>query len=252
MFFLLYYSELWYILKTVNLFGGVVLHIDSISRGGLMEVEVRCNGKTMNFKSEVSDIVNNSILIAPIKVNEQTIGFSDICQVNFLYILEGKLHLWENVMIRLVRYDGGIYHKIDIIGDGKPFNRRDSFRMYVGEDMPVYVNTASGPMALSVLVKDISETGVGFITKDDIDIDRTIRLKLKDNNTIISLSGVIVRKEFLANLGSFLYGCRFNEKNDKLGKYIAKKQAEVLRNKTASIPLHKDLGTKKPAEVIRK
>jgi hypothetical protein len=207
------------------------LHIDSIAKGGLMEVEVRCNGKTVTFKSEVAHIVNSSILIAPIKVNEQTIGFSESCQINFLYVSEGKLFLWERANVKLVKYDGVIYHKIDIFGDGKPFNRRDSYRMFIGEDMPVYVNTASGPTALSVLIKDLSETGVGFIAKEDIDIDRTIRLKLKDNNMILNLSGIIVRKEFLNNLGSYLYGCRFNEKNDKLSKFIAKKQGEALRKK---------------------
>lgn len=224
------------------------MHVDSIAKGGLMEVEVRCSGKTVNFKSEVAYNVNSSILIAPIKVNEQTIGFSDNCQVNFLYVYEGKLYLWENAAVKLVKYDGAVYHKIDIFGDGKPFNRRDSYRMYVGEDMPVYVNTASGPSALSVLVKDISETGVGFITKEDIDVDRTIRLKLKDNNSILNLSGIIVRKEFLSNLGSFLYGCRFNEKNDKLSKYIAKKQGEALRkkNSTGNAPLPREIGSKSP------
>ena len=227
--------------------------IDSIVKGGLMEVEVRCNGKTVTFKSEVAYIVNNSILIAPIKVNEQTVGFSESCQINFLYVSEGKLYLWERVNVKLVKYDGIIYHKIDIYGEGKPFNRRDSYRMYIGEDMPVYVNTASGPAALSVLIKDLSETGVGFIAKEEIDIERTIRLKIKDNNQILYLSGIIVRKEFLDNLGSYLYGCRFNEKNDKLSKYIAKKQGEALRKKNIGGNIYHTKETNlKYAEVLYK
>lgn len=216
------------------------MNIDSIKQGGLVELEVRINGKTMSFRSEISQIFNNSILVAPIKVNEQTIGFSDNCKINFLYVSEGKLYQWESAVITLVRYDGDIYHKIDITGEGKPFNRRASYRMYIGEDMPIYVNAATGPVALSVLVKDISETGVGFITAEDIDIDRTIRLKLKDNNTVINLSGVIVRKEYLENLGSFLYGSRFTEKNSKLGKFIASRQSDMLRKKNGlDTPLSK-------------
>ncbi len=223
------------------------MHIDEISKGGAMELEVRCNGRNMNFKSDIVLVKNNSVLINTIKVNEQTVGFSDKFQINFLYKSEGRLYLWDSATVKLVKYDGGVYHKIDLYGDGKPYNRRDAYRMYIGEDMPVYVNTASGPSALSVLVKDISETGVGFITKDDIDVDRTIRLKLKDNNTIISLSGVIVRKEFLNNLGSFLYGCKFNEKNNLLSKYIAKKQAEILKKKTLPVNSRdKQNKTKKP------
>jgi c-di-GMP-binding flagellar brake protein YcgR len=217
-----------------------------------MEIEVKCYGKTVNFKSEIALVKNNSVLIAPIKVDDQTIGFSENCQINFLYKLDGKLFIWENVPIKLVKYDGSIYHKIDIFGEGVPHNRRDAFRMYIGEDMPLYVNTATGPTALSVLVKDISDTGVGFITKEDMDVNRTIRLKLKDNKALISLSGIIVRKEFLSNLGAFHYGCKFNEKNNSLGKYIAKRQVELLRKKTNlySSPFSKEIPSKLKREEI--
>lgn len=231
-----------------NSCGGDNLRIDEIVKGAAVEIEVKCNGKTMNFRSDVILVKSNSVLITSIKVNEQTIGFSDKFQINFLYKSEGRLYVWENTAVKLVKYDGAVYHKIDLNGEGKPYNRRDSYRMYIGEDMPLYVNTASGPTALSVLVKDISESGVGFITNDDIDVERTIRLKLKDNNTIISLSGVIVRKEWLTNIGSYLYGCRFNEKNNLLGKYIAKRQNDILKKKTQA-PTSRDKLKIKKGEV---
>lgn len=210
------------------------MQIDEIPRGGNIELEVRYSGHTMSFRSDIIAIVNNSVLVNTIKVNDQTIGFSDKCQLNLIYKLDGKVFIWENVSVKLVKYNGNVCHKIDLFGEGKPYNRRNSYRMYIGEDMPLYINSASGPSAISVLVKDISETGVAFITKDEIDIDRTIRLRLKDNNNIISLSGVIVRKEFLHNLASYVYGCKFNEKNSNLGKFIAKKQGEQLKKKTTS------------------
>ncbi len=210
------------------------MQIDEITKGNSIELEVKYSGHTMSFRSNVLAVRNNSILIAPIKVNDQTIGFSEKCRLNFLYKTEGKVFIWTNVNVKLVKYEGEICHKIDLFAEGKPYNRRDSYRMYIGEDMPLYVNTASGPTALTVLVKDISETGVAFITKDEIDIDRTIKLRLKDNVTLISLSGVIVRREFLQNLNAYLYGCRFNEKNDKLGRYIAKRQGEQLRKKVST------------------
>lgn len=238
--------------KIRKTYGGVRLHIDDIAKGGAMEVEVRCNGKMMNFKGDIALINNHSIFISPIKVNDQTIGFSDNCTINFLYKSEGRLFIWERVSVKLIKYDGEVYHKIDLNGDGKAYNRRDSYRLYIGEDMPLYVNTASGPSALSVLVKDLSETGVGFISKDDLDVERTVRLKLKDNNTIISISGVIVRKEYLDRLGSYLYGCKFNEKNAHLGKYIAKKQGEHLKKKSTyySSPTSKNKAAKSNVEEL--
>lgn len=205
--------------------------IDDIPNGASIELDVRYIGSTMSFNSEVILVINNSILISPIIVNEQTIGFNDNCRVNLIVKIEGKVFLWDNVTVKLVKYDGIIYHKIDIFGEGKPYNRREAYRMYIGEDMPIYINTSSGPLSVSVLVKDLSETGVGFISKEDLDLDRTIRLRLKDSHSIISLSGIIVRKEYLPHLDSFLYGCKFNEKNNRLGNYIARKQGEALRKK---------------------
>lgn len=210
------------------------MQIDEIAVGGSIEIEVVLTGKAINFKSEVVFIKQYSILINSIKFNDQTVGFSDKYKINFLYKHEGKLYKWENVSIKLVRFDGGIYHKIDLAGEGRPYNRREYFRLYIGEEMPVYINTANGATALSVLVKDISESGVGFITKEDIDVDRTIRLKLKSENSVISLAGVIVRKEFLENIKANLYGCKFYEKNNALGKYIAKRQNELIKKRLSS------------------
>lgn len=225
------------------------MRIDEIAKGESVEIEVRGNGKTMNFRSEVALVIDNSVLINSIKVNDQTIGFSDKFQINFLYKTDGRLFIWNNVIVKLVKYDGVIYHMVELMGEGRPHNRRDSYRLYIGEEMPLYVNTANGPTALSVLVKDLSETGVGFITKDDLDVNRIVRLKIKDNNTIISLSGIIVRKEFLDHLGSYLYGCKFNEKNNRLGKYIAKRQNEQLKRKSATYVPNDKLRTKKIEEL---
>jgi len=215
------------------------LRIEEIPLGANIEIEVRFCGRSMSFNSEVVSLHNDSIFINPITVNERTIGFNDKCRINLIVKTDGKVFLWENVDVKLIRFDGNIYHKITMQGDGKPYNRREAYRMYIGEDMPIYINTASGPYLINVLVKDISETGVGFITKEDLDIDRMIRLKVKDFNNIIPLTGVIVRKEYLSHLDSYLYGCKFNEKSDKLGKFIARKQGELLRKRlnTYSSPI---------------
>jgi len=207
------------------------LLIDEIPVGASIEIEVRFNGRSMSFNSEVLFVHKDSVFINPIKVNDRTIGFNDKCRINLVVKIDGKVFLWENVDIKLVKYSNRIYHRIIVQGEGKPYNRREAYRMYIGEDMPIYINTASGPQLINVLVKDISETGVGFITKEDLDVDRMIRLKIKDFNHIMVLSGVIVRKEYLPHLDSFLYGCKFNERNYRLGRFIARKQGEHQRKK---------------------
>jgi len=207
------------------------LLIDEIPVGASIEIEVRFCGRSMSFNSEVQFKRENSIFINPITVNERTVGFNDKCRINLIVKANGKVFLWENVEVRLIRYDGNIYHRITLQGDGKPYNRREAYRMYIGEDMPIYINTPEGPNLINVLVKDISETGVGFITKEELDVERIIRLRLKDFNNVIYITGSIVRKEYLPHLDSYLYGCKFTEKNNHLGKFIARKQGEQLRKK---------------------
>jgi len=211
-----------------------LLQISEITVGGSVEIEVIMANKTINFKSKVAFIKNNTIFIESIKFNDRTVGFSDKFKLNFLYKKDEKLYKWEYASVKLIKYNGGIYHKVNIIGEGMPYNRRDYFRLYIGEEMPIFINSANGATALTVLVKDISESGVDFISKEDIDVNRTIRLKLKNNNTIINLNGIIVRREYNANLQSFVYGCKFYEKSNDLGKYIAKRQSEMIRKRLSS------------------
>lgn len=206
------------------------MQIENIPPDASIELDVSYNGHTMSFSSNIALIIDNTILITAIKANNQTIGFNDDCRINFIVKFDnGKVYKWNDVTVKLVKYEGVIYNKIDLQGDGTSYNRREAFRMYIGEDMPIYINSASGPISITVLIKDLSETGVSFITKEDLAIDRTIRLRIKDNHIIITISGIIVRKEFLPHLDSFLYGCKFIEKNQKLGKFIAKRQGEELR-----------------------
>ena len=70
--------------------------------------------------------------------------------------------------------------------------------------MTIYYNTASGPTQISVLVKDINNQGVGFITKEELDVNRMIRLKIKDQNVILDLTAYNTKGN-IYHLNSFLW-----------------------------------------------
>lgn len=216
------------------------MQIKDIPIGANIEIEVKYHGQCVNFYSDVVEIIEDSVLIKPIMVGEKTLGFSDSNQVNFIYIFEDKVYVWDHIEVILVKYNGSMYHKANLSGEGIPYNRRNSYRMYIGEDMPLHINTSRGSATINVLVKDVSETGVAFITEEELSVGRVFRLKLKDNNRLINLSGVIVRREYLENLGSFIYGCKFNEYNAVLGGYIARKQIEKLKNKNDQVTYNRN------------
>ena len=214
--------------------GGVNLLIGDIVIGDNIEVEVKIQGHTMSFTSQVVMIIDDILLISPIKSDDQTVGFSENCVVSVLYNLNGRIYRWKDIDLKLIKYDGLIYHSTVLEGKGQPYNRRNAYRLYLGMEMLLYYNSSQGPAAISVNVKDISELGVSFITNEELELNRRFHLSFRDGTTRLNLEGSIIRMEYMQHLGSYVYGCKFYDKNYLLSKYIARKQGEILRQKNTT------------------
>jgi hypothetical protein len=196
-----------------------------------MELEVKYSGNTINFKKEIVSVNGNTVMVSAFTINDQTLGFSEKCTINFYYQMEDKLFIWENVTVKLIKYNNKPYHRIELSGEGELFHHRGAYRLYIGEEMPMSINTPTGISTLTVLVKDISETGVGFVTEEEIDLSLVVHFKIQDGISNISLYGFVIRKEFQENIHSYIYGCKLHDINMQLSKYIAKRQNELLRMK---------------------
>ena len=204
------------------------MEIKDLEKDAVVELEVHINKKTLNFNCQTVMIKDNFILVPKIVVNNQTVGFSDNCTVNLIYIREGKATIWENVIVKLVNYKGKIHHKIDVLGPGKPLNRRGAYRVYIGLNGELTTSGPTGPDSFMVTVKDISETGCAFISDRELDIGRHIRIRFRDNVSV-ELNGKIIRSEFKDNLNASLYACELVGRHPRLGSYLAKKQSEKLK-----------------------
>jgi len=197
-----------------------------------VEIEVALNGKQTTLISSIEHKVGESLLLSPIKMNDKVIGFPPECSICLYYIESGKVYRWSNIAIKTVRYEGEIYHSVTINIDAEVLNRRGAFRVYIGERMPLTSFTANGPKKTEVLVKDISESGLAFLSEEEFTIGRTVRLQLKyGENHILQLTAQIVRVQDLENHRDKLYGCKFIERNNRLTGYLMKRQQERQRNK---------------------
>ena len=101
--------------------------------------------------------------------------------------------------------------------------------------MTITVFQSSGPQPFSVLVRDISETGFGFVSKEEYEVGRTIRLaiSLTDRKTLV-LSATIVRRDYNEEKNTYNYGCKFVEPNSYLSSYLMAKQRERQQGKTSA------------------
>ncbi|MBQ3027498.1 MAG: PilZ domain-containing protein [Lachnospiraceae bacterium] len=191
--------------------------------------------KSKDLATTVAEVHSEYVLLHPILVEGRTVGFGDSCTIDFLYLQDQVVYAWHSVSLPLVKIKGNTYYRVELNGEAKPYNRRGSFRVYVGETMAITVFQSSGPQNFNVLVRDISESGFGFVSKEEYEVSRTIRLAipLTDRKTLV-LSATIVRRDYHEEKGTYNYGCKFVEPNSYLSSYLMAKQRERQQGRTSA------------------
>lgn len=192
-----------------------------------VELEVTINGKTTTFLSSIKKISNNTVLLSPILINEKLVIFPPEYAISFIYGESDVLFYWKDISLKAVKHKNQIYYYVTL--DGKPeiWNRRNSFRIYIGEYMELISFGKEGPKTHNVFIKDISQTGMAFISSEPFFVKHTVRLKLKlFSGQFIHLNAQIVRTQPTNNETEILYGCRFVEKSPLLSKHLMKLQQE--------------------------
>lgn len=194
-----------------------------------IELEIKINGKKTTLISGIEKMVNQTILLTPIQMNGKLVGFPPECEVNLLYIDESHVYCWRNVQIKAVKYDGKVYHGTQLIADAEILNRRGAYRVYIGEEMLMTAFTAKGPKSHRVLVKDISESGLAFLSSEEFDVGRTVRFHLKiASGKELQLSAQILRTQEQEGTRT-LYGCKLLERSPHLTNYLMRIQQDRRR-----------------------
>ena len=198
-----------------------------------VELEVTMNNKKTTLLTAIEKVVGSTtVLLTPIQFNKKIVGFPPTCLVNLYYADEKHAYCWRNITLKAVRYGKGIYHCAELVGPGEVMNRRGSYRVYIGEQMTITAFTSQGAKKHSVHLKDISESGMAFLSKEEFDIGRIVRLNLSFNKGIsVEVSSQVVRIQELENRQDKLYGCKFIEKNNKMVNYLMQLQQKKQREK---------------------
>ncbi len=208
------------------------MEIEDLQIGDNIEIELIASTDRFTFSCEIMKILDDGrIMVSQIMHDDKSVGFSDSDHISFLHI-GPKIHRWNNPTIKLVKYKKEVYHCVSLVGSGIPYNRRESFRLYVGSDCPLFFATKQGIERREVLVKDISNGGVGFIVssnEDPIPLNKQVRIHLVDGSFDMNLHLEIVRSMLLEELNSTLYGCRFIAPDAMVGRYIMQKQGIKLK-----------------------
>lgn len=198
-----------------------------------VELEILHDGKKTTLLTSVEGMINNSVLLTPIHLDGKIVGFPARLTVNLLYPEDGHVYCWSNVTVKAVRYRGSIYHSVELPGNAFVLNRRGAYRVYIGESKLLHYRNQTGTKLYEVLVRDISETGMCYMSKDHFEVGRTVHLQLRlSHGHELSMRAKILWKRENPNRSTtFLYGCKFTEKSKFLNSYLMNVQQEQQRKK---------------------
>ena len=197
-------------------------------------IQIIARNEDMSWEYTAQIVMNqkNILFIEPIMHNGMTVNFQ-IGQVQTDVVHtgeEGKPLVWEKCLIKSVVYGGEKYHVIYSDKDGKKLNRRETFRQYVGTTGTLRIDSTRAMK--SVTIKDVSETGIGFVSDDmSLHMEDIGEFHLsffdKDLGLSIKLDGTVVR-EVDVEESRRVFGATVRECNVDLIEYVAMKQKREI------------------------
>jgi len=215
------------------------MRIEELTVGTAVTFMVNVNGEHLTFDSHIQDIFpkKHLVLADAVLQNEKIISFrGKNISVDLLAVfVNEKPQLFENVTITPMRKsDNTLCYNIASPEEGKTYNRRGSYRCFVG--VPTSFLPAPGKMPVDVLVKDVSINGFAITCPGDLELheNQIVHIQMEDyieelgEKYSFHLCGIVVRSQPLEN-GNIVYGCKLNNPIGGLEHYIMKKERVRLK-----------------------
>ena len=229
-----------------------VININELLPGAMISLTARKGDKSYRFESFVLEfqekedldyiktLKGDYVIVEPIRVEDKIVKFA---ADGVSYFLIGnhkeKPYLFEKVFVDKINLPlYGTAHIIRSEVEGKRFNRRDYFRLWLGQHCNIALRGSKAQH--DAMVKDISSTGVGLIVKKEYEVNVGDAIEIQFNFekynehkedytfSLHTLLGEVVRvvdKNEKANL----VGCKLTEGQEEVSKFIAQRQRERNR-----------------------
>ena len=225
------------------------LRVTALLPDSIVSLTARKGTKAYRFESSVLELSEQEdvdyagslsgdfIIIEPIRVDDKIVKFvTEGISYYFIGNHKGKPYLFENISIEKIELPSyGVAHLLRADKEGRRFNRRDNFRVWLGQHCNIALRGTKAQH--DAMVKDISNTGIGLIVKKEyeVNIGDTIEVQFnieKYNGqredyqfTLHTLKGEIVR--IVENNEKVnLVGCKITEGGEEVEKFVAMKQRE--------------------------
>lgn len=218
--------------------------------GKSIEIFVYRAGYKYRLVSKLEDVNEDNFSITLIANRTRVFHFQDTDKIEIIYRMNNQLWKWKNLKADVAILDGSRVHQFTSTDtEGEKFNRRNAFRVFIGEDVTLtyYImklvekndnldeeDSVSGEIAYEKkhclgFVKDLSENGVGIFSNNVFNLGDEIEFTLDTPFGMLRSKADVVRitKE---THGIYLnyYGCIFSTSSKNLVKYIYTLQRKKL------------------------
>ncbi len=232
--------------------------------GRPLEIFVTREGYHYRVVSKIEHVSDGCACVTPIASKTRVFEFLETYKIDLVYREEEKMWKWRSVVGGMTEVSGQKLHCFYSEEEGESFNRRNAYRVFVGEKLVVeylvydakhlrdfdltqelhsemvfnYDPDADAMRAdcfryveCRAVLKDISEDGAGLYMDQKLEPgdEITFDFQTKDFGVINCRARIVRRLESRQGSFRYYYGCRFKETSRNLSKYIYEMQRKQLR-----------------------
>ena len=172
------------------------------------------------------------IIIPSILEKGQAVNPQELKEAEILYTVKEGIYRFESIKIESGFFKGIRVYHVSSDEEVTRTNRRQAYRMFIGEITTVTVITENGKKrTIEGILKNVSITGMGIILKQEFDVGTTLRILYEFDGLCFLLQGTVIRKDKMKGYRAFSYGCIFKNPNHSISRVIIQKQ---IRNKKSN------------------
>lgn len=236
--------------------------LEKIPLGKTLEIYIDREGYRYRLVSKVEDTSERRVCVTLIAAGGRAFRFDPEDDIRLVYRDEEQMWEWPHVKAGIAKIEDVPVHYFEITNRGRSFNRRNAYRVSLNENVeigyysvpgnrrkysdPVLPEETGEEMAEDVIyevpipeyvkgmIKNVSETGLGFYTDFEFDTEDGIFVEIPSDYGLLETKANVIRKDELNLRASnqryrFYYGCVFSRADRRLIKMIYDIQRENLK-----------------------
>lgn len=215
------------------------MQIKEMVLGRKLEILVDREGYQYRLVSKVEGTTESAVAVSAIVAKGRMFHFEETDDVTIVYRGGERMWKWEHVKTGLARLEGETVHTFSSREPGQVYNRRESFRVPIGESLLMYriiiKKTEEGEDVETIapfdaLLSDLSVNGAGLYTNEELEPDTLIGFDMPTGMGIMSCRGKIVRRTDVYDKPFHnFYGCEFTKIKKELERYLFERQRLMLQ-----------------------